>query len=97
MKNYFSLLIVIFFATAAFTSCAPAAVTVRPAAVVRVRPVAPSPRHIWVSGGYVYRRGGGYRYNDGYWALPQGRYNAYTDGYWRAGRRGYVWVPGYWR
>ena len=96
MKKYFSFLVTLSILVAIFSSCTPARVSVRPAAVVRVRPIAPSPRHIWVSGGYVHRHGG-YRYTNGYWAAPRGRYNRYVDGYWRPVRRGYRWVPGYWR
>ena len=77
-----------------FDSCAPAAVTVRPAPVVVVRPPAPSPRHVWVSGNYV-RRGGRYVYTEGYWATPRpGRY--WVDGHWQGRRGSYAWVPGHW-
>ncbi len=96
MKKYYSVFIVLSFLTAMFSACSPAVVSVRPAAVVSVRPIAPSPRHVWVSAGYVRGRGR-YRQRNGYWALPRGGYQGYVDGYWRAGRRGYVWVPGYWR
>ena len=41
-------------------------VKIRPAApVVRVRPVSPSPGHVWIGGNYVWR-GGQYVYTDGY-------------------------------
>ncbi len=41
-----------------FSACSPAVVSVRPSAVVSVRPIAPSPRHVWVSAGYARGRGG---------------------------------------
>jgi hypothetical protein len=96
MKKILAFLVLIAICSAFISSCAPASVTVKPAPVVRVRPVAPSPRHIWVSDGYVYRRGR-YVHNSGYWAAPRIGYSSYIEGHWKQGRRGYVWVPGYWR
>jgi hypothetical protein len=93
MKSQFFVLLI---TITTLISCAPSAVSVRPAAVVRVRPVAPSPRHIWVSDNYIYRHRA-YRYRGGYWSVPRRGYHGYVDGYWRQNRRGYIWVPGYWR
>ena len=45
---------------------------------MRVRPVSPSPGHIWISGNYVWR-GGQYIYNDGYWAALSQFLNGWTD------------------
>jgi hypothetical protein len=82
-------------ALAGFNSCSTSGtVTVRPTAVVSVRSVAPSPRHVWVSGDYVWRNGN-YVWVNGYWAEPRrGRY--WTDGRWQQRRGGYRWVPGRW-
>jgi hypothetical protein len=96
MKKYVLFFIALSIFAVLFTSCAPTAVSVRPAAVVKIRPLAPSPRHVWVTGGYAYR-GGRYVYTDGYWATPRNGYSRYVEGHWKYGRRGYVWMPGYWR
>lgn len=72
-------------------------VSVRPAApVVVARPVAPSPRHVWIEGEYEWRSGA-YVYRPGYWSVPPARYHEYRRGYWRHERGGYYWVPGRWR
>ena len=96
MKKVFLIPVFIFIISIVFYSCGPttAVVTVRPAAVITVRPPAPSPRHIWVSGNYVWR-GGRYVWVEGYWAPPRpGRY--WVEGHWRESRGGYAWVPGHW-
>jgi hypothetical protein len=95
MKKYFSFLLSLTMAIFLLVSCAPSVVTVRPSPVVKIRPLAPSPAHIWVNGNYVWR-GGHYVFVDGYWAKPHnGRH--WIEGYWRPKRGGYVWVPGRWR
>jgi len=71
-------------------------VRVRPVAPrVRVHPMAPSPRHIWIEGEWV-GRGRDYQWQDGYWVTPRRGYR-YSNGYWTNTRRGYVWVPGRWQ
>lgn len=95
MKKLFSFCLIAF-TILLFVSCAPSVVAVRPGPVTVVRPLRPSPMHVWVSGSYVWR-GGRYRYVDGYWALPRRHRQTYVEGYWKPVRRGYVWVPGYWR
>jgi hypothetical protein len=80
-----------------FASPAQFVIKVRPAApIVRVRPVCPGPRHIWVSGEYVWR-GGRYDYIDGYWAIPPAHRNHWVEGRWKHRRTGWVWIPGHWR
>ena len=71
-------------------------VRIRPAVpVIRARPIAPSPRHIWIDGGWVYR-GNGYVWSDGYWVVPRpGMF--WVPGRWRRSHRGYIWIPGQWR
>jgi len=44
-------------------------VRIRPVYPVIVRPIAPSHRHIWVDGEWIWRRGR-YEYVNGYWAVP---------------------------
>jgi hypothetical protein len=75
-------------------SSAQVVVRVRPSAPVVVRSVAPSPRHVWIDGGWEVRRGR-YVHTDGYWAMPR-RGRHWVEGYWAPRRHGYVWVPGYW-
>jgi hypothetical protein len=96
MKKYVSRIIL---ATAlvvgfSFASSAQIIVKVRPAAPVVVRSVAPSPRHVWIDGGWEVHRGQ-YVHTNGYWAMPpRGRH--WVAGYWAPRRHGYVWVPGRW-
>lgn len=70
-------------------------VQVRPVAPVIIRSVAPSPRHIWVDGDWVWR-GGSYQYVNGYWMLPPAR-SGWVPGHWKQTRRGWVWKRGHWR
>jgi hypothetical protein len=80
-----------------FAASAQIEVRVRPVApVIRARPIAPSPRHVWVDGGWVYR-GNGYVWTDGYWVMPRPGM-IWAPGRWRDTRRhGSIWVPGAWR
>ncbi|MEP7280243.1 MAG: YXWGXW repeat-containing protein [Bacteroidota bacterium] len=79
-----------------FAASSQIVVRVRPAApVVRGRPLAPSPRHVWIDGGWVYR-GHGYVWTNGYWMTPRPGM-VWVQGRWRHSHRGYVWVPGQWR
>ncbi|QQL50381.1 YXWGXW repeat-containing protein [Mucilaginibacter ginkgonis] len=72
-------------------------VRVRPVAprVVVTRPVAPSPRHVWVNEEWRPVRGR-YVYSGGYWAAPPRAGARFIPGHWRATRRGSVWIPGHW-
>jgi hypothetical protein len=69
-------------------------VKVRPAAPVIVRPVAPSPRHVWIDGGWVVR-GGNYVWVDGYYIVPKHGHR-WVPGHWAARRGGWAWIPGHW-
>lgn len=73
-------------------------VSVRPPrpAVIVTRPVAPSPRHVWVEEDWVCR-GRGYRWHGGYWAAPPRPRAVWVPGHWDTRPRGEVWVPGFWR
>jgi hypothetical protein len=94
MKTFLSILVLSI--SISLISCGPTAVVVKPAPVVKVRPLAPSATHVWVDGNWVWR-GGRYVWIDGYWARPKNRYHGYVPGHWKQTRRGYVWVNGYWR
>lgn len=80
-----------------FISCGATAVAVRtrPQAPVYVRPVAPSPTHIWVGDNWTWRNNH-YVYQPGYWVAPRQK-QVYINGYWRNDRRGAYWVPGHWQ
>ena len=70
------------------------AVRERPGNVVYVRPHAPSPNHVWVSGNWVWR-GGRYVWQEGYWTTRRNG-SRYIEGYWKNTRKGYSWRTGYW-
>jgi hypothetical protein len=63
---------------------------------VMVRPMRPSPRHVWVAEEWA-PNGGTYAYHAGYWALPPHPGAIWVAGHWRHRHRGYVWVGGFWR
>jgi hypothetical protein len=72
-------------------------VSVQPVAPVIVRPVAPSPHHIWVEDEWVWR-GGAYVRVPGYWALPPHHYTIWIPGHWvHEEGHGHYWVPGHWK
>jgi hypothetical protein len=99
MKKFFLKTIMLLAIGFSFTIVAEAqiVVKVRPAApVIRARPVAPSPKHVWVGGNYVWR-GGTYVYEEGYWATPPGPGRIWVEGHWKNKRGGWVWVPGHWK
>ena len=73
------------------------AVKVRPEPPVLLgMPIAPSPKHVWVSGEWV-RRGDNYFYVDGHWTRPPFRYHRWIEGHWKNTRRGWVWKAGHWK
>ena len=90
------LILVAVVSTFSATAGAQVFIKIRPMAPVIVRPLAPSPRHIWVEGDWVWR-GGGYQYKNGYWAVPARRGAIWVPGHWKQKRRGWVWKPGRWR
>ena len=80
-----------------FAANAQIIVKVRPAAPVIVRPLAPSPRHVWVDGDWAWR-GNRYEYVNGYWAVPARQGIVWVPGHWKQTmRRGWVWKKGHWR
>src|ERR1700739_2876782 len=70
-------------------------VKIRPADPVYVRPVAPSPRHVWVEGEWTWENGQ-YVHHDGYWVEPRRGFH-WVPGHWREAPGGWTWVPGHWR
>lgn len=73
-------------------------VRIRPArpAVVRVRPVAPSPRHVWVEEDWRVNNGA-YAYNGGRWVEAPYEHARWIPGHWKnTPRRGWVWREGHW-
>ncbi len=85
-------------ASAVLTSQAQIVVRVRPERprVVRERPVAPSPRHVWVDEDWT-PRGHGYVYSGGRWVLPPREHAVYVPGHWDRRGRGHVWIAATWR
>ncbi|GAB2835364.1 YXWGXW repeat-containing protein [Ferruginibacter profundus] len=99
MKKYVVRMMMALMIAISFTAAADAQIVVkiRPVApVLRARPLAPSPAHVWVGGNYVWR-GGQYVYEEGYWATPPRRGSIWIEGHWKHRRGGWVWVPGHWR
>ncbi len=66
-----------------------------PTAVV-VRPVQPSPYHVWVAEEWT-PRGSGYAYAGGYWAAPPHQGWIWIPGHWKHHEYGEYWVAGHWR
>ncbi len=98
MKQYANraLMMFVLLMSLSFAASSQIVVRVRPAQpVLRPRPVAPSPRHIWVDGGWAYR-GNGYVWTDGYWVVPRPG-AVWVPGSWRHRRGGWAWIPGHWR
>jgi hypothetical protein len=71
-------------------------VKVRPVAPVVVRPVAPSPNHIWVAEEWR-PSGNTYVYSGGYWAMPPHPGWYWVPGHWKRHEYGEYWVPGHWK
>jgi hypothetical protein len=71
-------------------------VTVHPERPVIVRPVAPSPVHVWIDEEWEAREGR-YVFVGGHWAEPPHPGWAWIPGHWKRGARGEWWVGGHWR
>ena len=56
---------------------------------------APSPRHIWVPGHWVWH--GEWIWEPGHWRMRPHPHAAWIAGYWERRGGGWVWVNGYWR
>ena len=79
-----------------FTASAQVYVTVRPVAPRIVRPVRPSPAHVWIEEDWN-ARGGRYESAGGRWVLPPHPGWVWVPGRWAHARRGWRWMPGHWR
>jgi len=97
MKNYVSKMLLLSAMVVAFgcSATSQVIVRVRPNEPVYTRPIAPSPRHVWIEGGWV-ERGGRYEWSNGYWMLPRPGM-VWIPGGWCHRRGGWAWVPGHWR
>ena len=98
MKKFISRIVVMIAIAISFSVSADAQLTIkiRPIAPHRVRPMPPSPKHVWVNGEWNVNSGH-YAYTDGYWSEPRGRYHRHSEGHWKKTRHGWIWVPGGWR
>lgn len=69
-----------------------------PAPRVEVIGVAPSPRHVWISGHWAWDgRGRHYAWVNGYWEVRPREYASYTPGHWERTGNTWVYVEGYWK
>jgi hypothetical protein len=82
----------------AFTNTASAQiyVSVRPVWHPVERPVAPSPRHVWIDEEWE-ARNGTYVAVGGHWAEPPHPGWIWVSGHWTHEGRGHYWHPGHWR
>ena len=67
-----------------------------PAPRVERRPLAPTPRHVWVDGFYRWN-GRAYVWAPGYWVVPPRSQARWVPGHWAHHSRGYYWIEGHWR
>lgn len=63
---------------------------------IEVIMVRPSPRHVWISGYWVFR-GGRHVWVDGHWELPPRGRNVWVSPRWEARGGGHVFIEGFWR
>jgi hypothetical protein len=77
------------------TASAQVYVSVHPAWHAVVRPVAPSPRHVWVDEDWE-ARNGAYVAVGGHWAEPPHPGWRWHPGHWHREHRGEYWVAGHW-
>jgi hypothetical protein len=97
-KHFLKISILSFFVLAfSLTASSQIYVSVRPVVPVIVRPVQPSPAHIWIDEEWE-ARGGAYVYAGGHWAAPPHPGMYWVGGHWNHhDRYGEQWVPGHWR
>ena len=99
VKNYLIKTILWVIMTVSFSTYANAqlAVKIRPETpVLPTMPIAPSTKHVWISGEWV-RRGENYVYVDGHWTIPSFRHHRWVEGHWKNTKRGWVWEHGHWK
>ena len=78
-----------------FTASGQVYVTVRPPAPVIIRPVRPSPAHVWIEEEWK-GHGSRYDYAGGRWVLPPHPGWVWIPGRWRHTHYGWQWFPGHW-
>jgi YXWGXW repeat-containing protein len=81
---------------AVYTSNAQIEVKIRPERPHYERPVAPSPRHVWIDEEWE-PRNGAYVFVGGRWAEPPHRGEHWVPGHWKDTPHGTIWKPGHWR
>jgi hypothetical protein len=67
-----------------------------PVARVEVEIARPSPRHVWISGYWVWR-GGRHEWIAGHWELPPRGRKIWVAPRWEVRAGGHVFIEGYWR
>jgi hypothetical protein len=70
--------------------------TAPPPARVEVRPVAPSPNHVWIGGHWAWR-GGAHVWVNGHYALPPGQGYVWEPARWANQNGQYTFFEGHWR
>jgi len=79
----------------ALSACTAEVVASRPVDVLYVRPPAPGPDFIWVSGDWMWT-GNTYRWHEGHWDKRiEGR--KWREGGWEAKGTGWKWRKGHWQ
>ncbi len=79
-----------------FTASSQIYVTVRPSVPKIIKPVQPSPAHVWVEEDWN-AHGGKYEYAGGHWKLPPHPGWVWVSGRWVKDDKGWRWMPGRWR
>ena len=92
----FVFILVLALTSGAYGSNAQIYVNVRPVVPHFVRPVAPSPRHVWIGEEWE-PRGGAYVFVGGHWAEPPHGGMVWVSGHWRHTPHGDAWIAGHWR
>lgn len=66
--------------------------------VVVVKPNAPSAKHVWCAGDWVWNpKQKRYVWVDGYWAIPSNNHTVWVNGHWKSTNKGWIWIPGHWK
>ena len=79
-----------------FIGCEGAYVLSEPMNTESIRPVQPSPSHIWIDGDWYYNRQlHSYNRREGYWDMPR-KGRTYQQGHWENNKKGHYWINGKW-
>jgi len=80
-----------------FSACVPGYIATEPAYVENIRPLQPSPLHIWIDGDWLFnRQSHTYVQKVGYWEKPN-QHRTYVSGHWQKSPRGNYWTAGHWQ